>query len=93
MFSLVILVLQSLDKTAILVDKNTSGNLLAVEGKTFGFDNQPGRLDIGCKQVIPSFKAHVSRGPFLKNPFNFWRKNQIFNSKYMCIKNESASPC
>ena len=31
MFSLVILGLQSLDKTAILVDKNTSGNLLAMQ--------------------------------------------------------------
>ena len=31
MFSFVILGLQSLDKTAILVDKNTSGNLLAMQ--------------------------------------------------------------
>ena len=89
MFSLVILGLQSLDKTAILVDKNTSGNLLAMQWRErVGFDNQPGRLDIGCKQVIRSFKAHVSRGPFLESPFNLkglsscGALNQIFNSKY-----------
>ena len=61
--------------------------LHAVEGKTFGFDNQPGRLDIGCKQVIRSFKAHVSRGPFLKSPFNsVWEPKSNIQFKILAYK-------
>ena len=61
----------------------------AVEGKTFVSDNQPGRRDIGCKQVIRNFTKHVSRGLFLKSPCNLWALNQIFKLKYKEWKRES----
>lgn len=65
--------MQSRDKTVILVRK-TFGEFTcyAVEGKTFVSDNQPGRRDIGCKQVIRNFTKHVSRDLFLKSPFKLW---------------------
>ena len=86
MFSLVILGLQSLDKTAILVDKNTSGNLLnfhAVEGKTWFW--QPTWPSWHWLQTSHT-KFHKA---CLQGPVSQMSPNQIFNSKYKEWKRDS----
>ena len=90
MFSLVILGLQSLDKRAILVDKNTSGNLICMQWRErlLVLTTNLAVLTLAAnKQVIRSFKAHVSRGPFLKSPFNsVWGPKSNIQFKILAYK-------
>ena len=96
MFSLVILGLQSLDKTAILVDKNASGNLLAMQWRErlLVLTTNLAVLTLAANKSYEVSKRMSPAARFSKVPLTqCGALNQIFNSKYLCIKNESASPC
>ena len=96
MFSLVILGLQSLDKTAILVDKNTSGNLLCMQWRERLLVLTT-NLAVWTLAANKSYEVSKRMSPgarFSKVPLTqCGTLNQILNSKYLRIKNESASPC
>ena len=96
MFSLVILGLQSLDETAILVDKNVWGNLLAMHWReTLLFlTTNLAVLTLAANKSYEVSKRMSPGARFSKVPLTqCGAVNQIFNSKYLRIKNESTSPC
>ena len=96
MFSLVILGLQSLDKRAILVDKNTSGNLICMQWRErlLVLTTNLAVLTLAANKSFEVSKRMSPGARFSKVLLTqCGALNQIFNSKYLRIKNESASPC
>ena len=84
MFSLVILGFQSLDKTAILVDKNTSRNLLAMHWRErlLFLTTNLAVLKLAANKSHEVSKRMSPGARFSKVPLTCGAPNQIFNSKY-----------
>ena len=84
MFSLVILGLQSLDKTAILANKNTSGNLLAMQWRErlLVLTTNLAVLTLAANKSYEVSKRMSPGARFSKVPLTCGALNQIFNSKY-----------
>ena len=84
MFSLVILGLQSLDKTAILANKNTSGNLLAMQWRErlLVLTTNLAVLTLAANKSYEVSKRMSPGARFSKVPLTCEALNQIFNSKY-----------
>ena len=84
MFSLVILGLQSLDKTAILANKNTSGNLLAMHWRErlLVLTTNLAVLTLAANKSYEVSKRMSPGARFSKVPLTCGALTQIFNSKY-----------
>ena len=84
MFSLVILGLQSFDKTAILANKNTSGNLLAMQWRErlLVLTTNLAVLTLAANKSYEVSKRMSPGARFSKVPLTCGALNQIFNSKY-----------
>ena len=84
MFSLVILGLQSLDKTAILVDKNTSGNLFCMQWRErlLVLTTNLAVLTLAANKSYEVSKRMSPGAHFSKVPLTCGSLSQIFKSKY-----------